>query len=103
MNNMPKTRKLPIGLLIASLLLVIFGYNYWSFQGGRCTVASLLSLSAPAILLILMIVVAGGVLMWGKARNHRQQLNRRCGCGTELRGTWSFCPSCGSARKEQST
>ena len=102
MNNMPKTRKLPIGLLIASLILVIFGYNYWSFQGGRCTVASLLSLSAPAVLLILLNAVACGVLMGSKARNRRLLQKRRCHCGVELRGTWGFCPSCGTARKDQS-
>ncbi len=98
MNNRINSRNLPVGLLITGLLLVIIGYNYWSFQGGRCTVASLLTLSAPAILLILLNAVACGVLLWSKDRNRRQQQNRYCGCGAELRGTWSFCPSCGNAR-----
>ena len=99
MNNRTKAGNLPIGLLVTGLLLVIIGYNYWSFQGGRCTVASLLTLSAPAILLILLNVAACGVLLWSKDRNRRQEQNRRCNCGAELRGIWDFCPGCGSARK----
>ena len=45
-------QKLPIGWLIVGLLLVIIGYNFWSYQCGYCTISSLLSLSTPAVWLI---------------------------------------------------
>lgn len=98
MKNLQKVKSLPVGLVIGSLLLVIIGYNYWSYLCGYCTLSSLLSLSTPAVLLILSNVVAGAALLYVKNRNRQQQIDQSCRCGAALRGTWSFCPACGAAR-----
>ena len=94
-------QKLPIGWLIVGLLLVIIGYNFWSYRCGYCTISSLLSLSTPAVWLILTNVVACGVLIGIKARNRRLLLNQHCRCGTALRSQWTYCPACGTARRHK--
>lgn len=98
MNASPKTQKLPVGWLIFSLLLLIVGYNYWSYRCGYCTISSLLSLSVPAMLLILFNVIACMALLAVKLRARRQLQRQRCRCGAALRGSWFFCPDCGGAR-----
>jgi uncharacterized integral membrane protein len=101
MKTTPKIQKLPVGLLIIGLLLVIIGYNYWSYRCGFCTVSSLMSLSTPAVLLLLLNIVAGGVLLGIKARNRRLLQGQHCRCGSALRSSWAFCPACGVARQQQ--
>ncbi len=85
-------------LSISALLVAIIGYNLWSYSCGRCTIASLMSLSAPAILLLFGIVIALLFLFIVKARNRKQLLQHRCACGADLREQWSFCPDCGKQR-----
>ncbi|HEY5673144.1 MAG TPA: hypothetical protein VIR78_05530 [Malonomonas sp.] len=99
MKATPKTYKLPVGWMIASLLLIIVGYNYWSYRCGYCTISSLLSLSAPAILLIVLNVIACLVLLAVKLRSRQQLQRQRCNCGKTLRNTWQYCPDCGGARQ----
>ena len=102
MKATPATQKLPVGVLIAGLLVVIIGYNFWSYRCGYCTISSLLSLSTPAIWLILSNVVACGVLIGIKVRNRRLLRNQYCPCGTALRSIWAYCPACGTARQHKS-
>jgi uncharacterized integral membrane protein len=99
MKVSPRTQKRPVGMMIFGLLLVIIGYNYWSYRCGYCTLASLLTLSMPAVLLLLVIIVAGGVLLAVKARTRQQLLRQRCRCGSALRSNWFYCPGCGGARQ----
>lgn len=99
MKTISNGQKLPVKLLIFSLLVIIVGYNYWSYRCGYCTFASFLSLSAPAKILLLLIGVAGGGLLAVKFRARQQVLRQRCRCGSALRSSWSYCPNCGGARQ----
>ena len=49
------------------LLLVIVGYNTWSYYAGYCTVATLTRFSIPAKLLLLGIAIAVVFLFSSKA------------------------------------
>ncbi len=99
MKTTPETRTLPVGWLILALLLIIVGYNYWSYRCGYCTISSLLSLSAPAVLLIFLNLMACVVLLAVKLRARQQLQRQRCNCGAALRSIWLFCPTCGGARQ----
>ena len=101
MKDSYPTKKLPLGLLLISLMLVLIGYNYWSYRYGYCTASSLLSLSLPAILLIVLNIISFGILLGVKARNQRISRQKRCRCGAELRDIWNFCSSCGVARQKK--
>ncbi len=92
-------RKLTYILFVAILSLTIIGYNYWSYKCGYCTLASLLSFSAPAIILIGCNLLAAAVLVVVRLRKKRQDRLGQCDCGENLRNIWLFCPTCGDARK----
>ena len=88
----------PYTYLILLLILALVGYNLWSYSCGYCTMASLTSLSPPAILLIACNLMAGGVLLFLRVRNRRLVNGNFCCCGELLHHNWEFCPHCGRAR-----
>ncbi len=97
---MTETHKnLPYIIFVAVLSLTIIGYNYWSYKCGYCTLASLMQLSTPAMLLIGCNLLAGLALLVIRLRKQRQAKREHCACGETLRSIWHFCPSCGHARK----
>jgi len=100
MKSTPQPKKMPVGWMIFGLMLIIIGYNYWSYRCGYCTIASLLSLSAPAVLLITMNIIACVALLIVKLRARQQLQRQRCNCGAVLRSIWLFCPDCGGARQK---
>ena len=56
MNAKQKTRI--VYALALLLVLVIIGYNVWSYLAGYCTISTLLAFSLPAKLLLVGILVA---------------------------------------------
>ena len=95
---MSEKKRAPKGLfavLALMLLLVIAGYNVWSFRCGHCTIASLLSFSPPAVILLLGNLLAVTVLLGLRVHNWRARQGRHCDCGAPLSSVWSFCPGCG--------
>ena len=97
-----KVRKinLPYVLMVMFLSLTIIGYNLWSYSCGYCTLASLMTLSPPAIILIACNLLAVAGLVAIRLRNRRQVGRNHCACGEPLRSSWGFCPACGQARRE---
>ena len=87
-----------VGWLIAALLLVIVSYNLWSFHCGYCTLSSLLALSVPAVLLLVLNFAAAVILVVIKARNRQLLEKQTCRCGATLHQSWAHCPCCGNAR-----
>ncbi len=85
------------------LILLIIGYNTWSYYAGHCTVSTLLAFSLPAKLLLVGIFVASGILYSSKIKNRQQQQHDGCSCGTKLRDQWQFCPVCGEQRGHASS
>jgi membrane protein YdbS with pleckstrin-like domain len=86
-------------IAMSFLMLGIIGYNYWSYRCGYCTLASLMSFSAPAVMLLIGIAIAILFLIHVRSKNKRLQQKKHCGCGALLRGQWNYCPSCGHQRK----
>ncbi len=93
-------RNIPQILLVSLLFLSVIGYNLWSYSCGYCTLASLLRLSTPAILLITCNLLAGVMLLVIRRRNRQQELRSHCACGEILRSSWQFCPNCGHSRQK---
>lgn len=102
MKARARNRNRWVSLLLMALLLVLVGYNYWSYRCGRCTLASMLVLSPPAILLLVLNFVACGGLFALKFRNRQRLQSKRCRCGSVLHDSWGFCPDCGSGRRSDS-
>lgn len=94
-----KQKKKMLYGFVLLLLTTIVGYNIWSFDYGYCTVRSLMSISFPAILLIVGIVFAVAWLMTMKSRGTRMLSQNRCVCGAELRDQWLYCPDCGRQQR----
>ena len=84
------------------LLLVIICYNIWSYYAGYCTVATLMTFSVPAKLLLISIAIAAIFLLSSKAKNRLLAKQNTCACGVLLRNSWDFCPVCGEKRKKNS-
>ena len=85
------------------LVLMIIGYNTWSYYAGYCTVSTLLAFSLPAKLLLVGIFVASGFLYSSKIKNRQLHQYDGCSCGTTLRDQWQFCPVCGKQRSQSSS
>lgn len=85
-------------LFMSMLLLVIIGYNFWSFRCGYCTISSLLSFSPPALLLLAGILIAAVFLLIVKVKNKQLRRQQYCHCGALLRKQWNHCPTCGQGR-----
>ena len=85
------------------LILMIIGYNIWSYYAGYCTVATLLAFSLPAKLLLVGILVASGFLYSCKLKNRQLYQHDGCSCGTQLRDRWLYCPVCGKPRGQSSS
>jgi len=96
MNSKQKSRLVYASAF--SLLLVIVGYNIWSFCEGHCTTTTLMSFSFPAKLLLIGIVVASFYLLSCKSKNKQLLRLKKCQCGVDLRENWSYCPKCGQKR-----
>lgn len=93
------TRRLPVVLPVIFLLLAILAYNYWSYQCGYCTMASLMSFSWPAVLLLGCNLLAVLVLLCLRMRSKRLLRRQLCDCGARLLSSWSYCPACGQQRQ----
>lgn len=87
-------------LLITICGVAIFAYNYWSYSCGRCNSDSLLTISFPAKILIIvnLLSLIGLVLVTLWRRDRRDP--SLCACGERLHSSWLFCPCCGQARLE---
>lgn len=97
MNSKQKTRIVYVAATL--LLLLIIGYNFWSYYAGYCTAATLMTFSVPAKLLLVGIAIAVGFLFSCKSKNRRLEQQNTCDCGVMLRGSWEYCPICGEKRK----
>ncbi len=93
-----KNPRIPWALVSVALLLVLGGYNYWSYRCGYCTLSSLMSLSAPAILLLFVNLMVLFLLFGVRLRNRRHLQRLSCDCGAALRSGWGYCPDCGKKR-----
>ena len=102
MKGRAQNRNRWVNLLLIGLLLLLVGYNYWSYRCGHCTLSSLLVLSPPAILLLALNFFACGGLLVRKFRNRQRLQSKRCRCGVSLHDSWGFCPECGRGRKSDS-
>ena len=83
-------------LLLTGIGIGLFAYNYWSYSCGRCNTESLLTLSFPAEILIVMNLVALTVLALVKFRQRNSPDRFQCVCGARLHPDWQFCPDCGN-------
>jgi len=88
-------------MYVAVLLAIIVGYNYWSYSCGYCTRSSLMSFSEPALILIVINLLAVFSLVICKVRKRKLLRSQQCGCGGKLRNNWIYCPTCGEERKTQ--
>lgn len=93
-----QSKKSSVIVTLVFLLVIIFAYNYWSFQSGRCTIATLLSLSPLAIVLIACNLIAVSFLQIVKFKKKRLAREQLCSCGAHLGTQWDYCPSCGKQR-----
>ena len=97
MNAKQKSRLVYLAAFL--LIVVIVGYNIWSYCAGYCTVSTLMTFSVPAKLLLAGIFLASLYLLNCKFRNKQLHNGNICSCGAELREDWTFCPVCGEQRK----
>ena len=85
-------------LLLALSGSAVIAYNFWSYSCGLCNAESLMTLSLPAQVLIL--IDLAGLLAWALVHllRRRAKVSHHCGCGEKLLRRWQFCPGCGQAR-----
>jgi hypothetical protein len=84
-------------LIIGMTLLAVFGYNYWSYCCGRCTVGTFLTLGPFGLALLALNALAAAVLVALRIRRRMRHSRTRCRCGATLADGWGFCPDCGEA------
>lgn len=97
-----KQRKRVVYVAAILLVLVVAGYNIWSYGSGYCTASSLVAFSAPAKILLAGIAVAIVYLLSCKSKNKQLHCRRTnvCVCGSKLRENWTHCPVCGQQRNK---
>lgn len=82
-------------LLLLGVGIAVFCYNLWAYSCGHCTLQTLYSFGPFGWLLLGLTVVAGGSLLWLRARRLRQRAACCCPCGLAREASWAYCPECG--------
>lgn len=84
-------------LIIGTTVLIVFGYNFWSYCCGRCTASTFLNPGPFGLALLALNALAAAVLVALRFHRRMRHSRVRCRCGTNLAEGWFFCPDCGEA------